>query len=138
MNCMTYEFLEHTADVKFRAIGANIEEAFIESSKALFETMYEGVKIVSKNERKIEINGSDIKNLLYDFLEEFIFLLESEQFVCANITKLKIEGMKLSMTVMGDSAKKYEFSNSVKAPTYNDMEIVKEDNGWKIVCVLDV
>ena len=69
-------------------------------------------------------------------------MLDSEGFICSEVVALDIdeEEHTLSATVIGDSEKNYAFTNSVKAPTYNDMEIACEKNGggWKIVCVLDV
>ena len=37
---MTYEELEHTADVKVRVKGRSIEDLYAESVRALMEVMY--------------------------------------------------------------------------------------------------
>ena len=143
---MSYEFLEHTADVKFIAKGKSIEDSFSECAKALFETMYEGVKIEGKKEKVIEVKGDDLKSLLYNFLEEFIFLLDSEDFVCSGLKSINVEDSLeesglvfiLNATVIGDFALNYTFTNSVKAPTYNDMNIEIINDLYEIICVLDV
>jgi SHS2 domain-containing protein len=61
-------FLEHTADVKFRAFGKNIEEAFSNSALALKEIMTEKTKIKDKIKKKISVKGKDNESLLYNFL----------------------------------------------------------------------
>jgi len=39
---MKYKFLEHKADIKFRAFGENVSEAFENSALAMFNAMYKG------------------------------------------------------------------------------------------------
>jgi len=135
---MKFKFLEHTADMKFQAFGNSLEEVFSNSALALKETMVKGVKIKSKISRKIEVKGKDKESLLCNFLEEFLFLLDAEDFLLAEVKSIKISGNKLTAKVIGDNAKNYKFTNDVKAVTYNEM-FVKEEKG-KFICqvVLDV
>jgi len=135
---MSYEFLEHTADVKFRADGVTIEEMFSFAADALNETVRGDIKILEQEERLFEVEGVDNANLLYNFLEEFLFLLDAEEFLVARVKEIKIEGDKLKCVVVGDDVDNYKFTNDVKAVTYSEM-VVKEKDG-KFVCevVLDV
>ena len=137
---MEYEFLEHTADVKFKAFGSTLEEVFISSFKALRETICGKIKILEQEKKQIEVEGKDIESLLYNFLEEFLFLLDSEDFLVSKIVGLKIDedSFVLKAEVVGDRARNYKFTNDVKAVTYSDM-FVREEKG-KFICqvVLDV
>jgi len=71
---MSFEFLEHTADVKFRASGDNLEEMFGEAGFALFDVMRGDLKILETSEKEFEVEGEDLENLLYNFLEEFFII----------------------------------------------------------------
>jgi SHS2 domain-containing protein len=135
---MSYEFLEHTADVKFRAEGLTKEEMFSSASEALNETIRGDIKILEQEEKDFVVEGRDSEGLLYNFLEEFLFLLDAESFLVSKIKEIKIDSNKLECVVVGDVVENYKFTNDVKAITYNDM-FVKEKNG-KFVCevVLDV
>ena len=135
---MTYKFLEHTADVKFRAEGETIEEMFSFAADALNETIRGDIKILEQDEKSFEVSGKDNEALLYNFLEEFLILLDSEDFLVAKIKSISISGNKLECVVVGDSAGNYKFTNDVKAITYNEM-VIGEGHG-KFFCevVLDV
>ena len=137
---MTYTFLEHTADVKFKAEAKTLEEAFILSAEALNETIYGKIKILEQEEKTIEIEGKDLEGLLYNFLEEFLFLLDSEDFLVSKVKEIKIdqEKFKLHAKLLGDKSEKYNFTNDVKAITYNEMFVKQEENLWKTQVVLDV
>ena len=133
-----YEFLEHTADVKLKAYGKTIEEAFCNSAYALKEKII-GKKIVLKKIKKeIKVAGKDNEKLLYNFLEEFLYLLDAKDFIFSKINKINIEGNKLTAEISGDKASSYKFSNSVKAITYNEIFVKKDKNNIICQVVLDV
>jgi SHS2 domain-containing protein len=134
---MKYKFLEHTADIMFQAFGKSKKEAFENSAMALKEVMFSGIKFKSKLKRKIKVSAKDDVGLLYRFLEQFLYLLDADDFVFEKV-KVKISKNKLEADVFGDLREGYEFTNDVKAITYNSM-FVKEENGKVITqVVIDV
>src|SRR3989338_5057166 len=136
---MKYKYFEHTADIKFQAFGKTLDESFENSAMAMFNAMYDG-KVKSKIKKNIKVSGTDFENLLYNFLEEFLFLMDSEGFFMSSC-KVKIkEGKKyeLEAEVKGDEAKNYPISLDVKAVTYNSMFVKKEKNNWICQVVIDV
>ena len=124
---MGYEFLEHTADVKFRAFGDSPEDLFVFSVDALNDTIRGEIKILEQMEREILVEGKDLEELLYSFLEEFLVMLDSEGFLVARVKSIKIDsddgrqgtedrgGYGLRCVVVGDKAETYKFTNDVKA-----------------------
>lgn len=137
---MKYKFLEHTADVKFRAEGKTIEEAFKAAAFALREVITKNpkIKINNKIKKKIKVKGKDSEALLYNFLEEFLYLLDAKDFLLSKINKIKIKDNKLEAEIAGDKASNYKFSNDVKAVTYNEMYVKKDKNKYIVQVVLDV
>ena len=137
---MTYKFLEHTADVKFQAKGNTLEPAFISAAGALNETIYGKTKILSQKQKIIKIKGIDLQNLLYNFLEEFLYLLDAEDFLISKIKEIKINKntLMLKATLLGDKASNYKFTNDVKAITYNSMFVKKQKEEYILQVVLDV
>jgi len=142
---MKYKFLSHTADVKFQAYGNSIAETYKNSVYALKETICGKIKVKPKIKKIIAVNGKDNESLLYNFLEEFLFLLDSEGYLVTEVSNIFInpvngKGGKLKAEVYGDKIEDYKISNSVKAVTYNDMFIrfdVKTKM-WISQVVLDV
>lgn len=135
---MKFKFLEHTADVKFQAFGSSLEKAFENSALAMFNHMYEG-KVKERIKKKFKVVGKDFESLLYNFLEELLFLLDSEFFFLSKI-KVKIDKkkMELNAQVSGDIAKNYKANVDVKAVTYNEMFVKKQGNRFICQVVLDV
>jgi len=136
---MKYKFLEHTADIKFQAFGKTIEKVFENSALAMFNSMYDG-KVKGNKTFKINVKGRDIESLLYNFLEELLFLFDSENFFMSKIKNIKIDkkNFKLNAEVFGDDAENYEIHIDIKAITYNDMFVKKEGTKFITQVVMDV
>ncbi|MBW2996666.1 archease [Candidatus Woesearchaeota archaeon] len=138
---MNFEFLPHTADVKFRAYGSTMAEAFSNAALALKEVVTED-KVKGKVEKVISVESEDEKALLYDFLEQFLILLDSEDFLLGSVEELKIkknEKFKLNAVVKGDTdLKKYKTETHIKAVTYQEMEIKKEKGRYMLQVILDL
>ena len=134
---MKYEFLEHTADIKFRAYGKTLDEAFENSVLAISEYLSRGEKISSKKGKSITIHGTDLENLLYNFLDEIVYLLDAENFLTAK-AEVKILGNNLKATLYGDDSKKYKDLYYIKSTTYAEMHVKKTSKGWEIQAVMDV
>jgi len=136
-----FKFLEHTADIKFNAFGKTLEEAFENSALAMFGSVSDD-KIKSKKKFKFKVSGRDLESLLYNFLEEILFLFDTEEFFLSKVEKIKIdtEKLKLEAEVSGDEAKNYEIHLDVKAITYNEMFVKFDEKKkqWITQVVLDV
>ncbi len=137
-----FEFLEHTSEAKFRAYGKTMEEAFANGAEALYNIFVDTEKVDGRIKKKIDAEGSDIKALLLNFLEQFIILVDSENFLLQKITRIKItEGKKLKIEAeaLGDKySEKYETHGALKAITYNDMLVQKEKDYFVVQVVVDI
>lgn len=124
-----FEFLEHTADAKFRAYGKDFAEAFSNAAFAMTSLMYDSKMIAALAIEELVVEGSDMEQLLYAFLEEILFLQDSKQFVMHGFVKqikmTKVKGkFRIRAELIGDSMNdEYEIRPVVKAVTYNEMEI---------------
>ena len=136
---MKYKFLEHTADVKFQANGSSLNKVFENSALALKETMFGKIKIKNDIKKKFKVEADDDSGLLYRFLEQFLYLLDAENFIFSSVkVRIDKEKNKLKAEVLGDLASNYKFTNDVKAITYNQMFVKKEGKIFKTQVVLDV
>lgn len=136
---MKFKFFSHTADIKFRSYGNNLDEAFENSVYALIYSVCHE-KIKSEKKINIKVKGSDLSNLLYNFLEEILFLIDSKGFLVSKFSKFKLDrkNFTISSELEGDSGKNYEIYSHIKAVTYNEMLIKKIKEKWIIQVVLDV
>ncbi|MGQ9722785.1 MAG: archease [Candidatus Jordarchaeum sp.] len=139
-----YRFLEHTADIKVKAYGETVNEAFQEAARALSEAMTDTSKISPIIKRKIEIEAEDLEALLYIWLEEFIYLFDSKgmifsDFKVENIKQTE-EGLKLKGEALGEEfdIEKHPQRTGIKAVTYHEMKIKQSPKKTTLEFVLDI
>jgi SHS2 domain-containing protein len=140
---MKYKFLPHTADAKFQAYGNTMEEAFSNAALAMFSVMTNTEKISPLAEEEINVEGKDMKAVLYAFLEELLFLLDTKKFLLNNIKDIVFvkddDIIRLHAKAMGDiDLAQYDIHGEVKAVTYNEMEITEEEGKIMVQVVVDL
>lgn len=136
-----FEYLEHTADIKFRAYGCDPEEMLSNAAAALFKTMVDPATIQVKQKWKVDLEASDLELLAYKWLNEIVFLFETESAVFSSFAVLlqQNDSWKLEGEIGGEriDLKTHAFENEVKAVTLHQFQIKKNDI-WCIQVILDV
>jgi SHS2 domain-containing protein len=132
-----FRYMEHTADIKFQAYGKSLNDAFGSVILAISDYFGKGNNIEAVKRKKIKVEGDDEKSLLYNFLDELIYLVDAERFVVSG-GKVKIKDGKLVGELWGDDVKNYKGLDHIKAATYSEMKVKKDKNGWMIQAVLDI
>ncbi|MHA1211673.1 MAG: archease [Candidatus Heimdallarchaeota archaeon] len=130
---MSYEFLDHTADVIIHAKGKNLNEAFAQGAMGFFDVITDVSLIENAFTKKIKIESEDYESLLFDWIAELIFIFDTELFVSNDIqvtTLVKNEQDKfvLEAELKGEKfdLTKHPQDSDVKAMTYSFMKIGKD------------
>jgi SHS2 domain-containing protein len=133
-----YSFEEHTSDVIIVARGKTLERAFEYIAKGLMEIMTNPSQIDIKEKKELKVNGFDLENLLYRWVEEFLYLFDAEGFLAREIKVEKIEKLNEEYLVNGVAygerynERKHESRTHVKAPTYSQINVTRESDLWKL------
>ena len=99
---MKYRFLDHTADVMFEAYGKNLNEVFRNSALAVFDVQCDLKKVKRKIKKKIKLKNENAEDLLFDFLEELIYLKDARYMLFGRFDigiKKKKVGSRTSLNV---------------------------------------
>src|SRR5438105_364237 len=79
---MPYHYLEEigTADIAFEATGRDLPELFTDAADATTNVMIDNLDAIEPREtRQIELSNDKIDMLLFDFLQELIYLKDAER-----------------------------------------------------------
>lgn len=139
----TYTFLPHTADEKFEVEATTLEEGFSLSAKAFNEILVGKEEIKEQITKEIHITAKKLRSLLYDFLNELVFLFDEQDLLLPHVKNITIQettnGYELQASVAGDKRQNYELITEIKNMTYSDMIVEKQGNhSWKLVVVVDI
>lgn len=126
----TYTFLPHTADEKFRVEAKDLNDAFATAVTAFYEIMLGKTLVQKKETKEITIRAKRLTSLLYDFLNELVFLFDDEGLLLQFVDELDIkkigEEYVLTAKLSGDKQYDYDLITEIKNMTYSDMEIIQD------------
>ncbi len=140
---MKYAFIDIVrADAAFDAFGKDYSALFANSGEALSSVMVDLKTLSSIKKHTFSLQNKNIQSLLYDFLEEIIFVKDAEQllFNKFKVTVAKKKVYELHAECVGDkiNTKKQKLGVDVKAITLHDFKISKTKDGYKARIVVDV
>ena len=127
---MSYKVLDHATDAFIEVTASSLTEAFKVAGDSVVDTILDNSKIEEKEERNIVVMGKDLNYLLYNWLEDLIYLIITEGFAIKklDITLEKYEEYTISAQIFGEDIdiKKHGFKVEIKSPTFHEMEIKQE------------
>lgn len=138
---MTYEIKDHPADAKFRVAADTKEKAFKEAVDAFAEIV--GGE-AGKQVHTIKVESEGLEPLLFDFLDELIFLQDTENVVVSHTKNLELErlenGWRIEADIKVDKITSEVHKMDVKGPTYSEMEVEydTDEGAWVLQAVIDI
>lgn len=135
-----YQPLEHTADTGVVAYGRDLPELFENAAYGLFDLMY-GLESLTASgpEERVAVSAAGVEDLLVAWLEELLFLSETEERAWCRFEVGEIEEGRLEARVEGVPFSEVELAGPpVKAVTYHDLEVTETDQGWCATVIFDV
>ena len=134
---MSYEFLDHTSEVTVRLRAASFADLVAEAGRAMAELMLNGEDRESVDEwREIQVIGSERGALLVEWMNELIYLAETEQWAPVDLEVTEVEPLQLRIRARGVSLEQ-PFA-SVKAATLHGLLVREEPEGMEAEVTLDV
>ena len=131
-----------TADVAFDASGKTLSELFESACLATSEVMVDLKTVKPVTEKTFTKENQNLDGLLYDVLDELVFLKDTDNLLFIQFKIEVTEGKpnKSSVTAMGQKIdqKTMDLRNDVKAVTYHLFELKKTKSGYSAKVLLDV
>ena len=143
---MPYEYLEEigTADIAFEATGRDLPELFRDAADATTNVMIDNIEAIEPREtRQIELSNDKLDMLLFDLLQELIFLKDAERLLL-RMREVQIaerdENYFVKATADGEplDAERHHQRADVKAVTLHDFSVERTESGWKARVLLDI
>ena len=140
---MSYRLLDHATDAIVEVCAKDLKEAFAVAAQATIDITLDQGKVAEKCQRRFSASGKDLHYLLFNWLEEVVFVLITEGFA---IARLELEmgeetdgSHKIDARAYGEQIDlcRHGFKVEIKAPTFHDMEITEKD-GVRMRFLLDL
>ena len=122
------------------ATGSSLGEAFAQLALGMYNMMSPLDGIEEVEEFTVEATGRDLEGLLFNLMDEFLFITDVEFLIPHKITlEVDAEAFTAKGTCVGErfSAETHEVGIQIKAVTYHMMVIKETPDGWYVRMVFD-
>ncbi len=139
MESTFYETIDHTADIGILVKAKDVNSLYKNAALAFFDLLTGLEKIEVKKEITLHAEGSDLEELMVNWLSELLFLFDSEGWLFRDF-QLELQDTSISATAMGETfdPEKHEIYHYIKAVTYHMLEVKKDERGWVARVIFDI
>lgn len=133
-----FEVLEHTADIGLRLTGPTLNDVFTAAGEGL--ATLEGSWFPGEGvESEVVVRGRDVAALLVAWLDELLYLRDTEDVVFGGFAVDEIEDNALRARIRaGPRGDRVLDTAGVKAATYHRLRVDRANGGWVADVYLDV
>jgi SHS2 domain-containing protein len=134
-----FETLEHTADTGIIAYGKDLRQAFANAARGLFSLITEIEAVKEVLERDIEVSATDRDSLLVAWLNELIYIFDTENVIFKRFDITRLSQRHLVARCYGERVDRarHKLKTGVKAATYHMLAVEQED-GWRLQVLFDI
>ncbi|MFW6065821.1 MAG: archease [Planctomycetota bacterium] len=135
--CGTFE---HTADVGLDARADTFAELLEALGEGLADMVAPRRQVRTSETRELSIISDDTEPLVVDFLNELSAVLEADRFLVARVRVRSASETAAHAELLGEpfESQRHEYATEVKAATYHDIRIARDQDGWHGRVILDV
>lgn len=130
------------ADAAFEVTSPTISILFKEAACAVTGIMVNSKSLSSKITKKVSLKNNDISRLLYDWLDEIIYMKDAKSllFKKFNVKVTKKGEYLLDASLDGEkiNRKRHELKNDIKAITMHMFEVRKKGKNWYCRVIVDL
>jgi SHS2 domain-containing protein len=128
------------ADLLVEGSGRTLGEAVANVALGMLNRITPLEGITERETYRADVEGTDLQSLIFNLLDELLFLNDSEGLTAKSLT-VEIDEAKLKASAIGRgerfSAATHEVGIAVKAVTYHMMKVEKTTEGYSVRVVFD-
>ena len=134
-----FEILDHTADVGIIAYGSDMSQAFANAARGMFSLITELDDVQEVLHRDIKVTASDQESLLVEWLNELIYLFDTDNILFKRFEITRFDNTQLRARIYGEKVdhSKHKLKIGIKATTYHLLKVNKDD-GSRVQVLFDI
>jgi SHS2 domain-containing protein len=137
---VTYRFLPHTADIKVAIEAASFEELLADATVIMRGLLAGEGGVEKREERRVAATGADASEVLLHYLQELLYLFDTEGFLPAIMDTDRFTGNEMAARVGGEvyDPARHEHQPEVKAVTRHGLRVERRADAWYAEVLFDV
>jgi len=137
---MFYQPIPHTADIGFKVWGDSLEELFSNAARAMTDCMVQIDDGVPTQTVFVQLKAESLEELLVQWLSEVLYHFETDGLLGLgfHVLQCQMKDFKATIHGIGWDPKQFPLKTQIKAVTFHEMKIEKQNNRYEAQVILDV
>lgn len=132
--------IDHTADIGIEVEADTPSELFQCAGMAVFSLMVRPLGIETREVREATVHAEGWEQLFHDWLSHLLHQFLQDGFVAATIAIVEINEQHVHARLIGEKLDydRHEFETEIKAVTYHQLSVTREQGRWRARVIFDV
>jgi SHS2 domain-containing protein len=130
-----YREIEHTADWELEVWAPDMPSLLEQAARGMMALSHTTLQPGPRVQREITVDAADDESLLVGFLSELLYITEMES-IAFDGFDLRLEGDRLHAKLSGAPVEAAD--KEIKAVTYHNLRVRRENGGLRVNIVFDV
>ena len=137
---LTYQIIDHTADLGIIVKGVDEKDVFIRAAYAMTDLMVKGDISKKTVIKDVSIQGEDFPDLIVKWLGEILYLFHGEKLLVHSIEIKSISPITLrsTLTLSSFEPERHQVIREIKAVTYHQISVDNVNDGWQARIIFDI
>jgi SHS2 domain-containing protein len=135
-----YEVFDHTADIGIHAFGTTLPELFIHAAQGMESLMVAPEQVRELVTREIVVEGHDVVSLLIAWLNELVFLFDTEYLLFCTFEIDAFTETSLRGRASGEpyDSQRHDLSSAIKAVTWHEASVKYTGDAYRASIIFDI
>ena len=135
-----FQFIDHTADIGVIIFGESLAELFQHAAQSFFSVLTDVKNIQETASRNLSLDAPGLDELLVSWLNEFLFLFETQGLLFSRFDIKNLSKERLEATVWGEkyTPEKHPIKRIIKAITFHQLTITEQNGRWQTQIIYDI
>ncbi len=135
-----YAVFEHTADVGLHIFGRTLSELFIHAAQGMESLLVPLEQVRAQTSRQITVDGHDTISLLIAWLNELIFLFDTEYLLFRDFVIESMDETQVIGQAFGEpyDRQRHHLGCAIKAVTWHEAAVTRLDDGYQARIIFDL
>jgi len=137
---LPFEYLDHPADIGFRAYGRSLPGLFANCAHALVSLILDASHIDPLEQIVITDEGIDQESLLVNFLNEVLYYIDGKRLALGQFTVLALDENYINCIAQGEPRDRERHPGKlvVKAVTYHQLRVARQGDHYIAEVYVDI
>ncbi len=140
LGMMTFEIMEHTADVGIIAYGQTLGELLANAAAGMFSIIAEMGEVLPKESAPLELTAGGVEELVHGWLSELNYrsIVREELYVSYSFSECSPTRVKAMVHGEKIDFERHMIYTEVKAVTWHELKVEHLPSGWRAQVIFDL